>query len=76
MPVFKRLHHVLRRHGRVDDFPPLDGCECRTAVTWEAPPAWLLDCAAACKTGNCTCDFATLQAMVCGDAPNKCLGKE
>jgi len=56
--------------------PPLDGCECRTGITWEAPPPWLLDCSPGCKSGSCTCDFNALQAFVCADAPGKCLGNE
>lgn len=51
----------------------LDGCECRTQMTWSTPPAWLTGCSAACQNGKCSCDYSAIKKLVCDDAANKCL---
>lgn len=53
---------------------PLDGCECRTALTWSEPPAWLLNCSPGCGTNqSCSCDYEALKAIICPEASDKCL---
>lgn len=51
----------------------MNGCECRTSMTWDTPPAWLTDCSEACKNGQCSCDYSAIKKIVCEDQGDKCI---